>query len=73
MMTMVCFCLSFFNQIFLVNNYEKAKEKTRKMAKAMDKNTMEQMKKTKEIKEEWTSYVITELGNEKLYLVSIYF
>ena len=73
MMTMVCFCLSFFNQIFLVNNYEKAKEKTRKMAKAMDKNTMEQLKKTKEIKAEWTSFVITELGNDKLHLLYIYF
>ncbi len=62
-MTLVCCCLSFLNPIVLVNNYERAKEKTRKMAKAMDKNTTQQMKKTKEIKEQWTSFVRIEHGN----------
>ena len=61
-MTLVCCCLSFLNPILLVNNYEGAKEKTRTMAKAMDKNTRQQMKKTKEIKEQWTSFVQIELG-----------
>ena len=61
-MTLVCCCLSFLNPILLVNNYERAKEKTRTMAKAMDKNTIQQMKKTKEIKEQWTSFVQIELG-----------
>ena len=64
-MTLICCCLSFLNPIFLVNNYEKAKEKTRKMAKAMDKNTIHQLKKTKEIKEQWTSFVKIELGRIK--------
>ena len=64
-MTLVCCCLSFLNPILLVNNYEGAKETTRKMAKAMNKNTIEQMKKTKEIKEQWISFVRIELGNFK--------
>ena len=68
-MTLVCCCTSFINPILLLNNYEGAKEKTRKMAKDMDKNTIEQMKKTKEIKEQWTSFVIIELGIIKLQLV----
>ena len=46
----------------LLNNYEGAKEKTRRMAKVMHKNTIQQMKKTKEIKEQWTSFVRIELG-----------
>ena len=61
-MSLVCCCTSFFNPILLVNNYEGAKEKTRLMAKAMDKNTIEQMEKTKEIKQQWSSFVIIELG-----------
>merc|ERR1711860_401131 len=52
-MTLVCCCLSLLNPILLLNNYERAKERTRKMAKAMDKNTNEQMKKTIEIKDQW--------------------
>ena len=67
-MTLVCCCLSFLNPILLVNNYEGAKEKTRKMAKAMDRNTIQQMEKTKEIKEQWTSFVRTELGKYSLEL-----
>ena len=62
-MTLVCFFLSLLNPILLVNNYERAKEKTRKMARAMDKNTVQQIKKTKEIKEQWTSFVRIEHGN----------
>ena len=62
-MTLVCCFLSLLNPILLVNNYERAKEKTRKMAKAMDKDTIDQMKKTKEIKEQWTSFVRIEHGN----------
>ena len=65
-MTLVCCCLSFLNPILLVNNYEGAKEKTRKMAKAMDKNGNEQRKKTKEVKEQWASFVKIELGKIKL-------
>ena len=68
-MILVCCCTSFINPILLLNNYEGAKEKTRKMAKDMDKNTIEQIKKTKEIKEQWTSFVIIELGIIKLQLV----
>ncbi len=66
-MTLVCCCLSLLNPILLVNNYERAKEKTRKMAKIMDKNTMQQMKKTKEIKEQLTSFVRIEHGNISIY------
>ena len=62
-MTLVCCCLSLLNPILLVNNYEGAKEKTRKMAKAMDKNIIQQKKKNKEIKEQWTSFVRIENGN----------
>ena len=62
-MTLVCCCLSFINPILLVDNYERAKEKTRKMAKAMDKNIIQQKKKNKEIKEQWTSFVRIENGN----------
>ena len=62
----VCSCLSFLNPILLVNNYKGAKEKTRKMAKAMDKNGNEQRKKTKEVKEQWASFVKIELGKIKL-------
>ena len=43
------------------------------MANAMDKNTIEQMKKTKKIKQQCNSFVIIELGNIKLHLVDIYF
>ena len=62
-MTLVCCCLSFLNPILLVNNYEVAKEKTRMMSKARDRNMFQHMKKTKEIKEQWTSFVKIELGN----------
>ena len=69
-MSLVCCCTSFFNPILLLNNYEGAKEKTRKMAKAMDENTIKQMKKTKQIKEQWTSFVTIELGiNINLYFL----
>ena len=61
-MSLVCCCLSFLNPILLINNYEEAKEKTRRMAKVLDKNTYQQMKKTIEIKEQWTSFVRIELG-----------
>ena len=69
-MTLVCCCLSVLNPMLLVNNYEGAKEKTRKMAKAMDKNTIEQLKKTEEIKEQWYSFLRIEHGNIK-YLFDI--
>ena len=73
-MTLVCLCTSFLNPILLLNNYEGAKEKTRKMAKDMDTNTIEQMKKTKEIKRQWTSFVITELGKISNFIfIYIYF
>ena len=67
-MSLVCCCTSFFNPILLLNNYEGAKEKTRKMAKTMDKNTIEQMENTKKVKQQWSSFVIIELGNNKLYV-----
>ena len=62
-MTLVCCCLSILNPILLVNNYEGAKGRIKKMAKAMDKNTTQEMKKTKEIKEQWTSFLRIEHGN----------
>ena len=61
-MTIFCCCLSFFNPILLANSYEGAKEITRRMAKSMDKSTLHQIKKAKEIKEQWSSFVIIELG-----------
>merc|ERR1719350_940474 len=69
-MTLVCCCLSVFNPILLVNYYEGAKERTRRMAKAMDKNTTVQLKKTKEIKEQWTSFLRIEHGLEAFYQVA---
>ena len=70
LMTLVCCFLSLLNPILLVNYYEDAKEKTRKMAKAMDKNTIDQMKKTKEIKEQWTSFVRIEHGKYEIIFMS---
>ena len=64
LMTLVFLLLSVLNPIFLVNSYERFKEKTRKMAKTMDKNTMQQMKATRAIKDQWTAFVRIELGNE---------
>ena len=64
LMTLILFLLSVLNSIFLVNSYEGSKEKTRKMAKTMDKNTMQQMKATSAIKDQWTAFVRIELGND---------
>ena len=64
LMTLVFLFLSVLNPIFLVNSYERFKEKTRKMAKTMDKNTMQQMKATRAIKDQWTAFVRIELGND---------
>ena len=72
-MTLVCCCLSFINPILLVDNYERAKEKTRKMAKVMDKDTIQQIKKTKEIKEQWTSFVKVEHGNINKFILILHF
>lgn len=68
-MTLVCCFLSVLNPTLLVNKYEGAKEETIKMAKAMDKNMLDQMKKTEEIKEQWTSFVRIEHGNNKLLIL----
>ena len=61
-MGLVCVCLSVLNPIMMVNSYEQSKEKTRKMAKDMDKNTIVQLEKTKEIKKQWTSFMRIEHG-----------
>ena len=71
-MTLVCCCLSILNPILLVNNYERAKEKTRKMAKVMKETTIEQMKKTIEIKEQWTSFLIIESGDIEFHFIIIH-
>ena len=68
-MTLVFLFLSVLNPIFLVNSYERFKEKTRKMAKTMDKNTMQQMKATRAIKDQWTAFVRIELGNDFNFLI----
>ena len=61
----ILFILSVLNPIFLVNSYEGFKEKTRKMAKTMDKNVMQQMKATRAIKDQWTTFLRIELGQVK--------
>ena len=43
------------------------------MAKAMDKNTIQQMKKNKEIKEQWTNFVRIELGKILNRILSLIF
>ena len=61
-MTLFCCFLSFLNPILLVNSFEGAKEKTRKLAKVMDGNTIQHMIRTKEIKKQLTSFIIIEHG-----------
>ena len=57
-----CFLLSFINPILLVIFYESAKEKTRMMAKQMDKNVTIQMKEEKLFKSQYVSFMKIELG-----------
>ena len=54
--------LSFLNPIILVNAYEDAKEKTRKLAQSLDASFSQQMKKFKCIKTQWSTFIKIELG-----------
>ena len=54
--------LSFLNPIILVNAYEDAKEKTRKLAQSLDASFSQQKKKLKCIKSQWSTFIKIELG-----------
>ena len=57
--------LSFLNPIILVNAYEDAKEKTRKLAKSLDASFSQHMMKLKLIKAQWSTFIKIELGKNK--------
>ena len=59
-----CWLLSFLNPIFLLSAYEEAKEDTRIMAKVMADNVLLQMRKTRNVKEQWLSFLRIELGRQ---------
>ena len=61
-MIATCSVLSIFNPIFLVNAYESAKEKTRVMARNMDREVISQMRHARAIKDQWVSFIQIELG-----------
>ena len=61
-MTFSCCILSFLNPILLVNAYESAKEKSKSMAKSMDRNIITQLRHTQNIKMQWLSFLKIELG-----------
>ena len=65
MMTFTCCIFSLFNPIFLVNAYESAKEKIRRMAVDIDVSLIHQMRTLKDIKSQWKTFVKIELGKYK--------
>ena len=62
MMVLICFLFSIANPIFLMIAYEDAKEKTRIMARSLDKNTILQMRHARAIKSLLVSFIKIELG-----------
>ena len=65
LMISICCLLSIFNPIFLVNAYESAKERTRVMARYMDRKVILQMRHARAIKDQWVSFIQIELGEYK--------
>ena len=64
-----CWLLSFLNPIFLLSAYEEAKEDTRIMAKVMADNVLLQMRKTRNVKEQWLSFLRIELGRQYTHFI----
>ena len=64
-----CWLLSFLNPIFLLSAYEEAKEDTRIMAKVMADNVLLQMRKTRNVKEQWLSFLRIELGRQYIHFI----
>ena len=62
LLIIICCLLSVLNPVFLVNSFEMAKEKTRKMAKKMDKKVIQQMRHARDIQYQWTAFIRIELG-----------
>ena len=67
LLSLTCCLLSVFNPILLINAYEAAKEKFRKMAKTLDDKMILQLKNANKIKDQWAFFVNIELG--KYFLV----
>ena len=67
LMTFSCCILSFVNPILLVNAYESAKEKSKSMAKSMNRNILTQLRHTQKIKTQWLSFIKIELGKKKFF------
>ena len=67
LMTFSCCILSFLNPILLVNAYESAKEKSKSMAKSMDRNIITQLRYTQNIKMQWLSFLKIELGIKSFF------
>ena len=63
--------LSFLNPVILVNAYEDAKEKTKKLAQSLDASFSQQMKKMKCIKIQWSTFIKIELGKNKCRLYNL--
>ena len=61
-MIVACCLFSIVNPLLMVNAYEGAKEKTRRMAKAMDRKVILQMRHARAIKDQWVTFVKIELG-----------
>ena len=64
-MIVACCLFSIVNPLLMVNAYEGAKEKTRQMAKAMDRKVILQMRHARAIKDQWATFVKIELGKSK--------
>ena len=62
MVTCFCFLFSFLNPILLVNAYESAKEKTRKMVQHLNTDVINQVTYLKAIKNQWIVFMKIELG-----------
>ena len=62
MITCFCFLFSFLNPILLVNAYESAKEKTRKMVQHLNTDVINQVTYLKAIKNQWIVFMKIELG-----------
>ena len=61
-MAILCCILSFLNPVLLLNAYEGAKERMKRLALTMHPNVVQEMKNTKAIKNQWITFIKIELG-----------
>ena len=61
-MALLCCILSFLNPVLLLNAYEGAKERMKRLALTMHPNVVQEMRNTKAIKNQWITFIKIELG-----------